>query len=150
MCTNLQLFAGDMPSAGVTSLDECYELAHEMRKIFASGEDADTVVGLRRWQDDIFTAFNIREAHVSEVIRGALSAHKKSVVAEKPRPASAPARRRTGRPTRARHSALYQFAALTCLMRRINLLPFNFGLRSRAPWRPRRALATSPQRCRSA
>lgn len=52
------------------SLDECYELVEEMKKMYAGEEDKDAVLGLRQWHENIYAAFDMREEHMAKLIRG--------------------------------------------------------------------------------
>ena len=56
------------------SLDECYELVEEMKKMYAGEEDKDAVLSLRMWHERIYGAFDMREEHMAKLIRGACSA----------------------------------------------------------------------------
>lgn len=59
-----------MPPQGNFSLDECYELVEEMKKMYSGDEDRDTVLSLRQWHEDIYTTFDAREEHMAKLIRG--------------------------------------------------------------------------------
>ena len=61
-----------MPPAAQISLDECYDLVEDTKKMYAGTEDADQALRMRRWQDDVFAAFKQRDNHMATLIRGAL------------------------------------------------------------------------------
>ena len=59
--------------AGTPSLEECFELMEEMRRIYSSDEDAVRMQELQAARKQIAEACAQREAHMYELIKGALA-----------------------------------------------------------------------------
>ena len=59
--------------AGTPSLEECFELMEEMRRIYSSDEDAARMQELQVARKQIAEACAQREAHMHELIKGALA-----------------------------------------------------------------------------
>lgn len=59
-----------MPPQSNPSLDECYELVEEVKKMYVTEEDKDAVLSLKQWHEDVFSTFEMREDHMAGLIRG--------------------------------------------------------------------------------
>jgi hypothetical protein len=57
--------------AATPSLEECFELMEEMRRIYSTDEDAIKVAELKATRAHIAAACAAREAHMAELIKGA-------------------------------------------------------------------------------
>jgi hypothetical protein len=57
--------------ANTPSLEECYELMEEMRRIYSSDEDVARMQELQAARQQISAACAAREAHMHELIKGA-------------------------------------------------------------------------------
>jgi chromosome segregation ATPase len=61
-------------AAPAETLEECYELLEEMRRMYSTDEDAAAVKELRRKRKDIAQFCDQREAHMAEIIQSARAA----------------------------------------------------------------------------